>query len=217
MKKSNAGVLLACITIVSLTWLQPLHATPVFINEIHYDNAGGDTNEAVEIFGTAGVDLSGWLLQLYNGSSGSVYRSLDLGGILPDLESGFGALAFPVAGIQNGAPDGIALVNAGNMLVQFLSYEGVFEASDGFATGSTSDLIGIAESGATLASESLQLVGSGSAYEDFQWQAGTSSFGAINPEQHVPVLMASVPVPASWLLCLPGLALLWVRRKRMLV
>jgi hypothetical protein len=31
----------------------------VFVNEIHYDNVGADTGEAVEIAGAAGTDLSG--------------------------------------------------------------------------------------------------------------------------------------------------------------
>ena len=30
----------------------------VFINEIHYDDAGGDAGEGVEIAGPAGTDLS---------------------------------------------------------------------------------------------------------------------------------------------------------------
>ncbi len=42
----------------------------VFINEIHYDNAGTDTGEAVEIAGPAGTDLTGWSLVLYNGNGG---------------------------------------------------------------------------------------------------------------------------------------------------
>jgi hypothetical protein len=42
----------------------------VFINEIHYDNNGIDANEAIEIAGPAGTDLSGWSLVLYNGATG---------------------------------------------------------------------------------------------------------------------------------------------------
>ena len=33
--------------------------TTVFINELHYDNSGSDTGEAVEIAGPAGADLTG--------------------------------------------------------------------------------------------------------------------------------------------------------------
>ncbi len=35
-------------------------ASTIFINEIHYDNTGGDAGEGVEIAGPAGTDLSGW-------------------------------------------------------------------------------------------------------------------------------------------------------------
>ena len=42
--------------------------TPVFINEIHYDNAGTDMGEAIEVAGPAGEGLSGWSIVLYNGT-----------------------------------------------------------------------------------------------------------------------------------------------------
>ena len=39
-----------------------------FINEIHYDNVGTDSGEAIEVAGPAGTDLTGWSLVLYNGA-----------------------------------------------------------------------------------------------------------------------------------------------------
>ena len=42
---------------------------PVFINEIHYDNASSDTGEAIEIAGPAGTNLAEWTVALYNGST----------------------------------------------------------------------------------------------------------------------------------------------------
>ncbi|MBI4747380.1 MAG: hypothetical protein HY774_02785 [Acidobacteria bacterium] len=47
--------------------------TPVFINEIHYDNTGTDAGEAIEVAGPAGTDLTGWTIVLYNGSGGVTY------------------------------------------------------------------------------------------------------------------------------------------------
>jgi hypothetical protein len=44
----------------------------VFINELHYDNVGTDSGEAIELAGPAGTDLTGWTLVLYNGTSGAV-------------------------------------------------------------------------------------------------------------------------------------------------
>jgi hypothetical protein len=46
----------------------------VFINEIHYDNDSIDANEAIEIAGPAGTELSGWTLVLYNGANGQSYN-----------------------------------------------------------------------------------------------------------------------------------------------
>ena len=50
----------------------------VFINEIHYDNTGTDTGEAIEVAGPAGTDLTGWSLVLYNGSTGALYNTTAL-------------------------------------------------------------------------------------------------------------------------------------------
>jgi predicted extracellular nuclease len=161
-------------------------ATSVFINEIHYDNTGTDAGEAIEIAGPAGTDLTGWSIVLYNGSGGASYDTDALSGIIPDQQNGFGtvSLSYPVNGIQNGSPDGIALVNASNAVVQFLSYEGAFTAVGGPANGMTSTDIGVSEAGTELLGQSLRLSGSGQVYEDFTWNApATASFGAVNTGQ----------------------------------
>jgi predicted extracellular nuclease len=161
-------------------------ATPVFINEIHYDNSGTDAGEALEIVGPAGTDLAGWSVVLYNGSGGALYTTTPLSGAIADQFGGFGALAlaYPENGIQNGAPDGVALVDNTNAVVQFLSYEGSFVAIDGPAAGLTSTDIGASESSSTVAGQSLQLTGGGTQYEDFVWAAAaTSTFGALNNGQ----------------------------------
>lgn len=135
-----------------------LLAGDVWINEFHYDNIGTDTNEFVEIAGPAGTDLSGHQIVLYNGANGTVYNTLNLSGSIPDEGAGFGAIAFnyPSNGIQNGSPDGIALV-ANSTLVEFISYEGTFTGSGGPADGVLSVDVGVAESNSTTATdESLQ-------------------------------------------------------------
>jgi predicted extracellular nuclease/endonuclease I len=159
--------------------------TLVFINEIHYDNASTDSGEGIEIAGLAGTDLAGMSLVSYNGSNGTSYSITALTGIIPDQESGFGTVWFAISGLQNGAPDGVALVAAdGTTVLQFLSYEGAFEATNGPAIGITSTDIGVAETSSTPVGESLQLVGSGFRYEDFTWQgAAASSNAAINNGQ----------------------------------
>jgi hypothetical protein len=135
----------------------------VFINELHYDNSGLDQNEAVEIAGPAETDLTGWRLVLYNGSDGSDYFTLDLSGIIPDHGSSFGTvlIGLPTANLQNGGPDGLALVDAAGQVVQLLSYEGAFRAASGPAAGLDSTDIGVSEPGNTVIGQSLQLTGQG--------------------------------------------------------
>lgn len=159
-------------------------ATSVFVNEIHYDNDGTDTGEAIEIAGPAGTDLAGWSLVLYNGNGGAVYNTVALSGVIADQQNGFGTLDFPIAGIQNGSPDGFALVDPTNNVVQFLSYEGTLTAVDGPANGMTSTDIGVSEPSDTPIGESLQLTGTGATDEDFTWAApAVSTFGTVNTGQ----------------------------------
>ncbi|MPZ51679.1 MAG: ExeM/NucH family extracellular endonuclease [Acidimicrobiia bacterium] len=177
-------VLLAAVVPVAM----PAEAVPgndseVFINEIHYDNDGEDVDEGFEIAGPAGTDLAGWSAYAYNGSNGAIYDDMPLSGVIDDEGDGFGALSFEMV-LQNGSPDGLALVDDGGVLVQFLSYEGSFEATDGPAQGETSTDIVRNESSTSPIGDSLQLVGTGLTYGDFDWQIPTpESMGAINSSQ----------------------------------
>jgi len=156
----------------------------VFINELHYDNVGGDIGEFIEIAGPAGTDLAGWSLILYNGNGGAIYGTVGLSGLIDDEgATGFGAVSFPVSGLQNGAPDGIALVRD-NAVIQFLSYEGTFTATEGPANGLTSNDIGVAENGNDPVGQSLQLSGTGNRYGDFDWiPPSPESPGSLNGSQ----------------------------------
>jgi VCBS repeat-containing protein len=140
----------------------------VFINEINYDPAGTDSGEYIEVAGLAGTDLSGWTIVLYNGNGGASYASLNLSGVLNDSANGFGFRSVAANGLQNGAPDGIALVDPFGRVIQFLSYEGTMTAADGPAAGLTSTDIGVFQDQAPLGT-SLQLTGTGSSYNDFSW------------------------------------------------
>jgi uncharacterized protein len=136
-----------------------------------------------------------------------------------------GTLSFTYSGytgIQNGDPDGLALVDSGNNVIQFLSYEGTFTAVGGPAEGLLSTDIGVAEKPLDTSvpiGYSLQLVGidgkvlgvDGTSYEDFTWSGpAPASFGLVNAGQ--------TPVPASILLLCSGLlglgAMGWRRRKK---
>ncbi|SFD04566.1 endonuclease [Pseudoalteromonas denitrificans] len=159
-----------------------------WINEFHYDNASSDVNEFIEIAGIAGTDLTGWSLELYNGNGGAIYNTTQLSGIISDQQNGFGALSFLISGIQNGGPDGFALINSAGEAVQFLSYEGAFSASGGTADGMQSIDIGVSETSSTVAGTSLQLIGNGANYAEFTWQASAAeSKGNINSNQRFPL------------------------------
>ena len=170
----------------------------LWVNEVHYDNAGTDAGEFVELAGPAGTDLAGWRLVLYNGNGGAVYDDRALGGTVPDHDGGLGvlAVAYPVNGIQNG-PDGIALVDPSGAVTQFLSYEGVFNATDGPATGLVSTDLGTEESGATPVGHSVGLDGTGAEPADFAWAApAPASPGAFNAGQSARLTTPAEPAPA---------------------
>ncbi|MEY1555886.1 ExeM/NucH family extracellular endonuclease [Yoonia sp. R2331] len=155
----------------------------VFINEFHYDNAGGDVGEFIEVAGDAGTDLSGWSLVLYNGSNGTPYNTIALDGVLADTANGIGfdVTDLPSNGLQNGGPDGIALVNDQGEVVEFLSYEGTFDAVGGPADGMTSTDIGVSESGSTAIGDSLQRL------EDGTWDGPKANTkGGANTEPVTP-------------------------------
>ncbi len=196
--RAISTVILSLMTVTFGFGFAPPDAA-VFINEIHYDNAGTDAGELVEIAGPAGTDLTGWTLWLYNGSGGAVYGSTALSGVIPGRQNGYGALAFsyPSNGIQNGSPDGMALTAPGGTLVLFLSYEGSFTAAGGPADGQTATDIGVAEPSDTPVGSSLQLTGNGTSYGAFSWSgpaaaspglpnAGQTFAGAVN----APVLVS---------------------------
>ncbi len=185
--------------VLCLALLPGLAAAEVFINEIHYDNAGADSGERVEVVATAGESLSGYRIYLYNGASPSAATTYD-NDLLPTgtLAScggtgRFSTLAYPANGMQNGAPDAIALVNGSGAVVQFLSYEGTVKASNGPAAGRTSQALPVSESDGTPSGTSLQLGGTGSRYADFSWRASAGqTFGRCNRSQ---TLAAPNPPP----------------------
>lgn len=159
-----------------------------WINEIHYDNAGADVNEGVEIAGPAGLNLACFDIIAYNGSGGASYNTVTLSGTIPDEGCGYGAIWFPISSLQNGAPDGIALYNTcTNTLIEFLNYEGTtITATNGPANGVTSTNIGVNETGSTPVGQSLQLTGSGNTSTTFTWTGpAVSSQGLLNTGQTI--------------------------------
>ncbi len=128
-------------------------ATHLVINEVDYDQINTDNAEFIEIYNpsSTAVSLAGKQLILINGNTGDAYDTIDLGtGTLA------GNAYLVIAGanvsvtspatkrdpgwttdkIQNGAPDGIALIdNVAHTLIDALAYEGGMTMIDlpGFA------------------------------------------------------------------------------------
>ena len=129
--------------------------------------------------------MTGWTLELYNGSNGTVYSTITLSGSIDDEGAGYGAVNFLESGIQNGAPDGLALIDNNSTVIQFLSYEGTLTATSGTANGMTSTDIGVSETSSTPTGDSLQLTnGPGTVYTDFTWAGPvTATPGTLNVGQ----------------------------------
>lgn len=193
------GLLLACGS---------AHAA-VFVNELHYDNAGGDSGERIEIVATDGESLAGYRVHLYSGGSSpgsaNTYGSATVPtGSVSSCGGSVRIATVAYSGLQNGSNDAIALVDADGAVVQFLGYEGSVTAANGPASGQTSDSLPVAEDSGTPAGTSLQLRGSGSGYGDFSW-AGSSadSFGACNDGQSfsgsnpAPILVSTTPADGA--------------------
>ena len=105
---------------------------------------------------------------LYNGANGKRYGTVRFGttanSVFTDPDTGITYSVFEYSNpddIENGntngnQPDGIALVDPNDQVVEFLSYEGRFTAANGPANGVTSTNIGFSENRNTPLGFSLQ-------------------------------------------------------------
>ncbi len=215
MKMFTKTALIICVAIAPLG---SVRAQNVFLNEFHYDNTGADTNEFIEFAIDSTLNVNLVSVVLYNGNDGTIYTTTPgMSFVLGGSSNGFILYSFtyPSAGIQNGAPDAIAIGYNGSLVPgQFLSYEGSFVGVGGIAGGVTSVDIGISENGTEPTTASLGLIGTGSQYSAFTWTAfATHSKGAIN----VVETFVSVPEPSVYMLLGVGLLFCgqrFLRRKR---
>ena len=158
----------------------------VFINEFNYDGAA--TSKFIEIAGPAGTNLRNWSIALYD-EDGTVYQTESLGNRTIDDEGrGFGAVRFRTSALRADY-NGIALVNASDEVVEFLSYNGPnggtgrIEAVDGpVPQGQRSTNIG---NEAENAPGSWQRQGTGDESGDFNFAfvEGNNSPNDINEDQ----------------------------------
>ena len=199
----------------------------LFINEIDYDNSGTDSNEWVEITGTAGQSLNGYELVMVN-QLGTTYATFDLTPasftFSDETGSGWGFFVIGIVypgysvtadftpgtwtanEIQNGTNDSMQLrLTAGPVNVHFVDYDGnnLNTTDDQFTalTDSTTDL-----------QTTLYLTGSGDGFSDFSFAntSGNGTPGAINNGQ----TLTAIPEPASMLLIGTGAGILGLWRRR---
>ena len=162
----------------------------IFLNEFHYDNSDADAEEFIEVVVAPGYRglLSNISVLLYNGNGGTNYNTHTLDTFTLDQTTASGHRIFskPIADIQNGPADAIAIA-AGTNVLHFLSYEGVIGATDGLASGLTSTDIGVAQSDPVPppGSGSLGLTGTGQEAADLTWTrfAGPYTRGGVNDGQ----------------------------------
>jgi endonuclease I len=201
----------ACITLLAAGLCAGAARAEVFINEVHYDDStsSGDTGERIEVVATAGETLSSYRVYLYNGTGSTTAATFYDNDLVPagSLVTCGGTVriatvSYPSNGIQNGANDGIALVNPSGAVVQFISYEGGIKASNGPAAGLTSTAMPVEETNSTAAGTSLQLGGSGAGSSSFTWKpSATQTFSACNNGQTIgsasnpaPTVTATTPI-----------------------
>ena len=172
------------------------------MNEFHYDNTPNpDVNEFIEIVGLAGTNLAGYSIYMYNGSDGTTYSSFPLSGVIPNQctvgkqyrNPCVRCCRFNHVIFQNGAPDGFALVDPSMNVIEFLSYEGGFTATDGPANTLNSTDVVVFEDGYGTATGSIQRTGASS------WTVSPtiSTFGACNTSQYFPASSITVNLSVS--------------------
>ena len=136
-------------------------APSIVINEVDYDNPGVDTSEYLELLNpsSATTSLAGLEVVLVNGATNTEYARIDLspvGALAPGqyLVIAGAAVSVPAAAIkldplwtqdeiQNGGPDGIAVVDVVKQtVIDAISYEGSITAA---AIGGFSSPISLVE------------------------------------------------------------------------
>lgn len=119
------------------------------INEVDYDNVGTDTTEYLELFNpsSSSTSLAGLAVVLINGSTNDAYATIDLSPVTALTSGKYLVIAgagvtVPASAlkldpvwtqdqIQNGGPDGIAIVDVvKQVVIDAISYEGSITAAN---------------------------------------------------------------------------------------
>ncbi len=181
----------------------------VVIQEVLYDGPGTDPDDVfTELYGDPGTSLDGWSLIGFNGSDGSVYRTIDLTGSAIPADGLFvivtGSASPELAAVgdlianvdwQNG-PDALQLF-AGELLIDALQYgdAGTNNAGEGDFAPDISGTMSLSRNSLALDTDNNAV--------DFSVVAPTPGTG-----------VSVVPVPAAAWLFVSALTLLGIARKK---
>ena len=178
----NGGVASDSMRVAVLD-LREIPDAPVRLNEIHYDNAGADIAEFIEIRAETGLNIRSFSLEFYDGASGALYGDAVLLRALPVSSDGvYDYYVIDAAGLADDI-GGVALVN-GVEVIDAIAYEGSFTASDGTASGVDFEDIGVAQDPNTALGQSLQR------QEDGSWAGPIDDTRGVANTELAPLTMA---------------------------
>jgi hypothetical protein len=134
----------------------------------------------VEIAGLPELTLQDGKIIPYNGN-GASYTPIGTYLVLSQSIKRLWYIISSYSRTSNGSPDGLALVDASNKVIQFLSYEGVFKATTSYW-----------DDNRYWYSTSTETVGThfngrGTKYSDFTWTAAVSTFGTLTKDKNLEI------------------------------
>jgi hypothetical protein len=213
-------------------WLSASAQAAIVINEVDYDQPGVDNFEFIELFnnGATAASLANLSVRLVNGNGSTEYAKIILpstllpaGGyfVICGLGSAVANCDLPGLAasdaIQNGAPDGIALVDdTSRTVLGSLSYEGNITAATLTGIAGSASLVNGAPLPVSVADDNVQADiglsripnGLDTHNDATDWRLAQVTPGAAN-------FVTAVPEPDTWAILVAGLGLigLVLRRK----
>lgn len=159
------------------------------MNEIHYDDLYSDQGEFVEFMFQVNAGISSTTIGgivFYSGATGKSTFAMSVSDATVSYDSDDPNIGYIVWDVALGdGPDGFAIVDKCNTVLQYPSYEGSLLATEGLAKDLISDDIQYSQSGNTADGYSLQRIGIGfeQSRSDKNWVLSKQTRGQPNTLQ----------------------------------